>query len=505
MRLRSSLVLAQMLLRFFVRRVSRMGVLRSTAVKVLAVATVGTILVTGAIAAYFFLEPMTSDAKVWGLLFEMSTVSVVLWVQIAFLLVKVLFLNAEGMLELSFHLPLTNRERAAALLLYEATMAGMVSTVGFTSLTAAAVVLLGPAALLRLLEAIVFPMILTYLVLSAAYLLLGRLLSLVGLRRIEHVVLILAMFALLMVYASRLGPLSSQATEAYLSDRTEFVWVAALAWISGRYGPAAMVAVFLVAAAALVALALWATPNQHVRHSRYLKLPFDWPLARRLGPYDRCLLRSAQTWLAIAVSVAVFVGLCLEPVTNPLWALAVLSMSGLYQFAATEPLRVLVADGASPWRTYGRLLRAQLVLLLALAVPSVAVVAAVRPDQLVGSGVALAGCVAGVLIAICIGIAFPAESDNPFSVFIGLAVTAAVLGLVGIALGILQLPQLVVIAIAAGTGVLIVWYSVQGIRAFDSRRRNEKGASPRQQRGRGGVADPRGRSGSSALSHVLDG
>ncbi|ADU47565.1 hypothetical protein Intca_1042 [Intrasporangium calvum DSM 43043] len=34
MRLRSSLVLARMLLRFFIRRVTRMGVLRSTAVKV---------------------------------------------------------------------------------------------------------------------------------------------------------------------------------------------------------------------------------------------------------------------------------------------------------------------------------------------------------------------------------------------------------------------------------------------------------------------------------------
>ncbi len=105
MRLRSSLVLARMLLRFFLRRVSRMGVLRSTPVKVLALAMVATILVTGAIAAYFFLEPMTSEAKVWGLLFEMSTVSVVLWVQIAFLLVKILFLNAAGMLELSFSCP----------------------------------------------------------------------------------------------------------------------------------------------------------------------------------------------------------------------------------------------------------------------------------------------------------------------------------------------------------------------------------------------------------------
>ncbi|GAA6526237.1 hypothetical protein [Intrasporangium sp. DVR] len=505
MRLRSSLVLARMLLRFFIRRVSRMGVLGSTAVKALALATVATVLVTGAVAAYFFLEPMTAEAKVWGLLFEMSTVSVVLWVQIAFLLVKVLFLNASGMLELSFHLPLTNRERAGALLMYEATMAGIVSTVGFTSLTAAAVVLLGPAALVRLLEAIVFPMVLTYLVLSAAYLLLGRLLALIGLRRIEHVVLILVMFAVLLVYASRLGPLASQATEAYLSDRRELVWVATLAWISARYGPVAMVTVFLVASAALVALALWATPNQHVRHSRYLNAPFDWPLARRMGPYDRCLLRSSQTWLAIAVSVAVFVGLCLEPVTNPLWALAVLSMSGLYQFASTEPLRALVADGGSPWRTYGRLVKAQLVLLLSGAIPTVAVVAVVRPDQLAGAGLSLAGCIGGALIAICIGIAFPAENDNPFSVFLGLTVTAATLGCVGIALGILQLPRPMVFTIVIGTGALMVWYSVQAIRAFDSRRRNEKGASVRQQRGRGGFAHPRDRGGSSALSHVLDG
>ncbi|MDC5696972.1 hypothetical protein OO014_06840 [Intrasporangium calvum] len=504
MRTGKSLVLARMLLRFFLRRVARTGVLRSRPVKVLAVGTVALILGAGAVAAYFFLEPMVAQEKVWGLLFEMSTVSVVLWVQIAFLLVKVLFLNAAGMLELSFQLPLTNRERAAALLVYEATMAGIVSAVGFTSLTVAAVVLLGPAAVPRLLEAIVFPIILTYLALSVGYLLLARVLVWLGLRRIQGIVLILVLFSLLMLYASGLGSLSSAASAAYLADRTDFVWVASLAWITHHYGPVAMVSVFLVTAALLTALALWATPSQHVPHSRYLNLPFDWPLVRRLSAYDRCLLRSSQAWLAMVVSAAVFVGLCLDPVVNPLWALAVLSMSGLYQFAATEPLRMLSAQRGTAWRTYGRLVRAQLLLLAGMALPCVAVLAAARPDQLGGSLFALGGCVAGALVAISIGIAFPAEHDNPFSVFVGLAVASAVLGLLGIALGILQMPQILVVLIVAASLAIIVWYSVQGIRTFDSRRRNEKGAATREQHRGGSAVDPRGRSGSASLSHVLD-
>lgn len=108
-----------MLLVFFRRRVLRAGVLKSTPVRVFV--TVAAVLLLGAMctASYFFLRPLAGEAAVWRLLFDTSTVSLLLWVQIAFLLVKVLFINGEGMLQLSYQLPLTNRERSTAFLMYK--------------------------------------------------------------------------------------------------------------------------------------------------------------------------------------------------------------------------------------------------------------------------------------------------------------------------------------------------------------------------------------------------
>jgi hypothetical protein len=256
---------------------------------------------------------------------------------------------------------------------------------------------------------------------------------------------------------------------------------------------------------ALMALALWLTPNQHVRHSRYLNVPVGRLLRRILGPYDWCLLRNSQTAVGAAIALALFVYLSFNPVVNPMWSFSVLALGGLYQFTATEPLRVLVGNTASPWLTYGRLLRAQLVLMALFAVPALAMLGVVDVRTAVQSPPALFGCVSGAILTTCIGIVFPAEKDNPFSVFIGLSVTAVIAALLAIGVGMLRLPQAAVTGCLVGASALFVWYSVQGIRVSESRRRNEKGTLGHERRRRGRGADLDNRGGHVAVSHVLDG
>lgn len=505
MRLSHSLALARMLLRFFGRRVLRVGVLRSTAVRVMVVLALVALAGATVAAGYVFLKPMVTQDRVWSLLFEMSTVSVVLWVQIAFLFVKVLFINADGMLDLSHHLPLTNRERAVAFLVYEATMVAIVALAGFVSLLVSSVLLLGPAAVPQVLESIIFPMVLTYLALTVLYLLLGRALALVGLRRIGHVVLILALFGLLLTYSSQLGALTADVTEPFLDGDAGFVWVGALSFVARTSGSLVMLGVFLAAAALLVVLALWLTPNENVQRARFVKVPVGRLLRPLLRPYDLCLIRSSQTWLAVAVSCATFVTLCLRPTVNPMWALAVLSMGGLYQYAATAPLRMFVADRSTAWQIYVRLARSQLILFAVFALPALAFLAAVDRDALLESPPAVAGCLAGSLVALCIGIVFPAENDNPFSVFVGLSVAAAVLGLCGIAMGVLQLPPPVLLACVIVLMSTVIWYSVQGIQVNESRRRNEEVTHAGQRRRGGRTADPGHGGREPALSDVRGG
>ncbi|MEV0262803.1 hypothetical protein AB0I49_15880 [Streptomyces sp. NPDC050617] len=501
-----SATLARMLLVFFRRRVLRAGALKSAPVRVF-VAVAGALLLAAMCAgSYFFLRPLADEAAVWRLLFDTSTVSLLLWVQIAFLLVKVLFINAEGMLRLSYQLPVTNRERSTAFLLYEAAMTAAVAAVGLVSLAVSALILLGPSAIGYITASVVLPAALTYLGLSVLYQLLTRLWTLAGLGRMAGVLNVLALFALLAYYTARMTPMIQDFSSAYLSRRTAYTWVTSVSWAWHAYGPWAALAGAAALAAVLVALTFALAPNQHIRQSRYLKLPGSVRLRGALGPYDWCLLRSAQTVAAAAMALALFVYLLLaKPSVSPLWGLAALSFGGLYQFTATQRLRDLPGTREPAWRVYTRLITAQLILLTVFAVPALAITAALAPDRLIPSGAALASCLGGAVMTTCVGIVFPAEKDNPFSVFLGLSVVFIVAGTTVIGLGLLNLPPWAVVACLAGAVVAFVWYAVQGIHTNESRRRNVHGTVGSDVRHRGRPADADHRGGGPAHPHVLDG
>jgi hypothetical protein len=504
-RLKQSAVLARMLLVFFRRRVLRAGVLNSGPVRVfLAVAAV-LLLGTMCTAAYFFLRPLADDAAVWRLMFNTSTISLILWVQIAFLLVKVLFVNAEGMLQLSYQLPVTNRERSAAFLMYEATMTAIVAAAGMVSLAASALIILGPSATGYIAASVILPVTLTYLVLSVLYQLLTRLWALAGLSRMAGILNVLALFVLVALYSTQMTPMIQEAASAYLKKRTDYMWVTSVSWAWHEYGAWPTLAAGVVAATALMALTLVLAPNQHVRQSRYLNIRGGRRLAGLLGPYDWCLLRSSQTVAAAVMTVAVFVYLLLKPTVNPMWSFAALSFGGLYQFTATQPLRRLPGTPLSAWRIYGLLIKAQVVLLVAFGVPGLAITVAIDPGRLGSSMTALVSCVGGAVMTTCISIVFPAEKDNPFSVFLGLSVVAIVLALSMIGLGMLSLPPWAVMGCLAGTSVLFVWYAVQGIHTSESRRRNDQGTVGREVRTRRRPADSGDRDGDPARPHVLNG
>ena len=505
-RLRHSAILAGMLLVFFRRRVLRAGVLKSAPVRVFV--TVAAVLLLGVMctAAYFFLRPLADQAAVWRLLFDTSTVSLLLWVQFAFLLVKVLFINAEGMMQISYQLPVTNRERSTAFLMYEAAMTATMAAAGLVSLSVSALILLGPSATGYITASVILPVALTYLALSVLYQLMTRLWMLIGLSRMAGVLNVLALFAVLAYYSVQMTAMIQDISGAYLDKRTEYTWVTSVSWAWNEHGPLLTLAAAVALSAVLMALAFALAPNQHVRQSRYLKLAGSVRLRHVLGPYDWCLLRSAQTVTAAAMAVAVFAYLLLaKPSMNPMWGLAALSFGGLYQFTATQQLRLVPGAQEPAWRVYVRLIRAQLVLLAVFAVPALAITVAIDPGRFLASAVALTSCLGGAIMTTCISIVFPAEKDNPFSVFLGLSVVIIVLGLSVIGLGLLSLPPWAVVVSLAGAAVAFVWYAVQGIHTSESRRRNVQGTIGSKVRHRGSDADAGHRSGDPAHPHVLIG
>ncbi|WP_199042032.1 hypothetical protein [Glycomyces salinus] len=491
MRLRQSIVLARMLLVFFRRRVLSVGALKSTPVRVFAV--VGTVIFVGVltVAAYFFLKELTDRREVWDLLFDTTTVSVLLWVQVAFLIVKVLFVNADGMLELSFQMPVTNRERSLAFLLYEAAMTGVVTVAGVFALVANSILLLGPDALIPICVSVVLPGILAYLALSVVHQLLTRLWTVVRLERVSGILNILVLFVLVAVYASVSNSMIVDITDAYLNEEPAGTWATAIADSADRYGALGVIAAALAAAAVLALLTVALSPNRHVRQSRYLNIRAGSWARRFLTPYDWCQIRSSHTATAAVLAVALFVYLLLNGGTNPIWALSLLTVGGLYQFTATAVLRSIPGTRVPPWRVFARMLRAQCVLIGVFAVPFTLAAAVVRLDWVGDSWLAIAAAVAAAVMTTGIGVIFPAEKDNPLSVFLGLSAVAIVAGLVVVGLGVLNLSPWTLGAVFTAATALFAAYAIQGIHLDESRRRNEKGAAGHQLRGRSGTPHTR--------------
>ncbi|MFJ5231071.1 hypothetical protein ACIQBJ_14400 [Kitasatospora sp. NPDC088391] len=505
-RLKQSAVLARMLLVFFRRRVLRAGVLKSAPVRVLVLGATALLLAVMCAAAYFFLRPLAGEARIWRLMFDAATVSLLLWVQISFLLVKVLFLNAEGLLRLSYQLPVTNRERAAAFLMYEAAMTALVAAAGLVSLAVSSLLLLGPSAVGFITASIVLPTLLCYLLLSVAHQLLTRLWMLAGLGRMAGLLNVLVLFAGAAAYSAGTAGLVQDVAGAYLEDRTRYTWVTSVSWAWHRFGPVAALAGSLLLAAVLVVLVFALAPNRHLPQSAYLKLPGSVRLRRFLGPYDWCLLRSAQTVAAAVLAVAVFGYLLVaRPGTNPMWALTALSFGGLYQFTATLPLRLLPGVREPAWRVWLRLVRAQAVLLAVFAVPGYVLTTAVEPGRWLSGAAAVAAGLGGAVTTTCVSVVFPAEKDNPFSVFLGLSVTTVVLGLSLIGLGLLDLPPWALVLCLAGAFGALARYAIRGIEASEARRWHVRGTVGRTGRRRGGAADAGDGGGHAARPDVLHG
>ncbi|WP_091050634.1 hypothetical protein [Glycomyces sambucus] len=474
LRMRQSAHLAGLLLLFFRRRVLRVGLLRARAVRAGAAVLALTLFGVLCAAAYLFLEPLALSPELWDLMFRISTVSLVLWAMGAFLVVKVLFINAADMLELTYQLPVTNRERALAFLMYEAAITGCVTALGFAALAVSSIALMGVSALPYLVTAFAVPAAVVYLGLGVLHHLLVRFWTLLRLGNIAGLLSVIVLFILLVWYSTTMNATIVAITDGYFDGGGVFLWQNAVAWLWDR-SPVLALAASPAAVVALVGANLALTPDQYVRQSKFLSL-FTEPYARRvLHAYDYCLVRNSQTAVAAVVTVVLYAYLLIAgPGINPMWSLVALSTAGLYHYSGTEPLRRLPIATRSAGLVYARLCKGQVLLIAAFAVPQFLIGALVDPAAMTDSAMPLLGAFAGIVLTVWVSVVFPSERNNPFSILLGIACAAVVFGLIAIGLGMLDLPAAVTRAVIACCAAAVAAHSIVEIHDNESKRSNRE-------------------------------
>jgi hypothetical protein len=482
MRLRDTVILTRFLFVFFLRQVVGRGILSNRAIRWSVAAIYVFWMIASSALAAMFLRPLGDDRLTWRLVLDVGTVSIVLWVMVAFLLVKVLFLNADGLMLLTTHLPVTSEVRAFAYATYEGAVVLIAGASGVASVSVAALVTLGPGAVGALTASFVLPGMVTYAATALLWVVLERVFALIRLGRVSHMLGIVVTFVLIGLYSARTTALVVAISDSYGAVKPPPLWITTFSRISASYGAWAAILVGSAAFVVLIGSAILLTPRYRLGQSRFVPVPLG-PFSRtRLAPQLAFVLRSRQTALAVLVSAGCFVFLMLGRAANPLWSLCLLPTSGLYQFASGRLPVLEQFTPRSAFRTYGGMLGSQLIGVAILAIPAIAVAGLMAPAWLTDAPTILLAMGSAILSCLLIGVVFPSSRDNPFSVMVGFVAVGMVLIVVTTGFSLLQLPSVAVAVMSDLVHGGIVYYSILGIAAHDRKARHEIRTANRQLR-----------------------
>jgi hypothetical protein len=422
--------------------------------------------------AFLLLRDVFVTPEALRLLFESTAVTVGYMTLITFVFVKVLFLKSSGVLDFTRQLPTTNRERSAALLLFESTMVLLATAAVVAPLSIATMVLTGWAGGRLLLSAVVYPMFVAYLLLAVGYNLLTRLLLAMGLARGAQLLTSTVFAALIFAYNARANAFVGSLASVYLDGGTVFTGINAFLMLDDRFGAIAAAAAFIVGVAVAIVLVTSTAPSVPLGSRRFLRVPVPGIGGPAIAVYVAAMFRRWETWFAAVLALGTMVYLIWVRSAMVAYASGFLLFEGIFVYVATRPISdigpVRTKASARLWLMMG----AQGLVVLALSAPiSLAALAVGNAPQTVATFYGVAA--SAIIVLTLVGIALPPEKDNPFSVFLGLAIAAIVVGILLLMVGLLTLPPAALVAVLVGGHLLLIYYSMVGIQSLEGEMRHE--------------------------------
>ncbi|WP_255771675.1 hypothetical protein [Pseudarthrobacter sulfonivorans] len=475
MRLRSVLLLSKMFWLFIVRRVLGRGLLRSRTAQLSALLLVLLAFAGFCLMSFVIIRQYLGGTGLLEPILQVANASVGFWVLIVYTLIRVLFLKADELLRLSFSLPVTNKERTLAFTLFESSIVLCLTVFIFGAFSLSTVLLEGPRYIPKVLAAIWFPAVTFYLVLSLGYFLLERLLLSVGLARLRGLLvpMVLALgLALAFPYSTEL---SNRIVESHFNGQVLAAPPLVFALIQGEHGIWLAAALFVAVSAVLLLLIVGAAPRSYVAVRRFFKVLPASLAATKFGAYLLVLVRSFETAVAVAFMFVYTVFAVLQNIVLPPFVLVLITFQGIYAYSNSEPLRRLATYPGTALRNYLCLVGSQAVLFLALAVPTVAA-AQIQGIEFTTSLMIVGFCLGNILISTLIGIAFPPEKGNPFTVLMGVVLTVIVVMIVALGLNIFNLSMVMNLLIFVVLNAVVVIYSILGMKRLEMINRHEMAA-----------------------------
>lgn len=469
MKLRSVLILVRFLLTFINRRVLGRGILRSRVAKILAIAIIvgsyiGYCLLTVVVLRQYFGPEITE------ILLLSASVATPLWVLIAYIVVRVLFLKADEIMQLTFTLPATNRERTLAFATFESLLVLGAAFIVFGAFMIGAVSISGLPFLGRAIAAIFFPAILSFLTYSVIYMLFERMAVRLGLARSRGLLMPL-LFTVAMLGMFILAKNQSEALfDAYIREESLNLPQLSFLNLADSLHPLVALALFAAFVGVLLALVLLVAPREYEPMKRNYRVLSSSLASSEIGIHLLALIRSFETLIVLIFAGLATVALAVTRIEMPPLILLLVTFQGVYAYANTEPIRRTTPAVRGATSSYISLVLAQAIILGFAAVPAIAVSTALGIG-LQYSVLVIVFCLCNILLTTLVGILFPADNGNPFSVVIGVILVFAIVALLAIGLDVFGFPMIVNIGIVVILAGGIVANSISGMNKLERTKR----------------------------------
>lgn len=217
-----SLTLARFLTLFLVRRVLRRGALQVPLVRW----TLLVVIVMAVVALFAFgvvtLRQLIVDPEMLRPLLRVAGAAVPLWVVALFTLVRILFLKSGDLVELTYCLPITNRARMLGFMLFEALLVGGGLALILGALICGSLSIGGPGVLDDIATCLLMPAVVAYLLASAYYLALERMLMRLRLARLRSFLVPIVLAATLVALYAWVSSQSEAVLFASVGQGTHF-------------------------------------------------------------------------------------------------------------------------------------------------------------------------------------------------------------------------------------------------------------------------------------------
>ena len=402
---------------FLWRRVFTWGILQDPVGRWILVIIFITYFIFSNLVSYSLFSGGDANKNVGRAVIDIYGVNSILSVLLIYVIVKTLFSRAGALYEMTYNFPMSGKERSLAFVIFE--IAALIIFIFFAIGSSIIPLLLvyGQDVVRRGVTSILLPMVVVYAAMLLLNSVISRVLQIIRLENLSIVFHNSILLAIVFWYNSNLFNSLQITLREGVEGKPPTFPTLIFSRIDIQAGALGVISLFFILLLLLFIFIFSVAPSMYVSSNENIKTPIP-SMGYRVMPYIAQYYRNIDTWLGFIGTVFIYVVLANSQIFNPLVSIEPVAFLGVYAYSATRTIRLFNTWERRGWVLYVYMLIPQLIFILTLSFPAF-IYDFLSEDRMDGIYV-IVSLIITLLITNFIGILFPPEKNNPFSVIVGM-------------------------------------------------------------------------------------